>query len=220
MSTRPYPSHLRAFTLVEMLVVLAIIAIVTSLAVPMITSVMRTYQLDSAGQVVVNQLNLARQTALSRGHAVEIRLYLLPDYNTAASGTPTVYRAMQSFIELDPAQSGTTESYSTSPLVKPIFFQAPVIISAVTSPNAVSPLLPTTANANTADPSNPLPVYGSNYKYAMFHFKADGSTDLTSGLNSLSLVLETDKATSTGLPANFQTVTIDPLNGAIRSFRP
>jgi uncharacterized protein (TIGR02596 family) len=188
--------------------------------VPEITSVMRTYQLDSAGQVMVNQLNLARQTALSRGHAVQIRLYLLPDYNATTSSTPTVYRGMQSFIELDPSQSGTTESYSTSALMKPIFFHAPVVVSSVTSPNAVSPLLPTTANANAADPTTPLPVYGSNYKYAMFHFKADGSTDLTSGLNSLSLVLENDKAGGSGLPANFQTVTIDPLNGAIRSFRP
>jgi len=63
-------------------------------------------------------------------------------------------------------------------------------------------------------------LYNTNYKVATFHFKSDGSTDLTSTTNSLSLVLQNEKAGPNGLPANFQTTSINPLNGAVRSFRP
>jgi uncharacterized protein (TIGR02596 family) len=209
----------RAFTLIEVLVVLAIMAIISSLALPAINNAFRSYQLDSTGQIMVNQLSLARQTALSRGHAVQVRFYLLPDYNTPTTGAPSVYRGMQSLIESDPVQSSSDSvSVATTPLVKPVFFQAPVIISSVMTPTSVSPLLPATATA--ADTTNPLPVYGLNYKYVLFHFKPDGSTDLTSPANSLSLVLENDRTAAGGLPANFQTISIDPLNGAVRGFRP
>jgi uncharacterized protein (TIGR02596 family) len=211
------PSRRSAFSLIEMLAVLAIISIITAAAVPIINSTFRSYQLDSAGQVMINQLNLARQTALSQGRAVQVRLYLLPDYNLATSGTPVVYRGMQSFIESDPTTNSVTPPITA--LVKPTFFQAPVIISSATSPNPVSPILPTTAT--TPLPTDPsLPIYQTNYKYATFHFKPDGSTDLSSGANSVSLVLENDKTAANGLPANFQTIEIDPLNGAVQSFRP
>ncbi len=208
----------RAFSLVELLVVLAIIAIVSSLALPVVGGAMRAYQLDSTGQLVVNQLNLARQTALSRGHAVQVRFYLLPDFNLAPSASPTVYRGMQVFVESDPVQSGTTVSVTTSALIKPTLFPAPIIISSVATPAPVSPLLPATATA--ADTAYSLPNYGSNYKYASFHFKPDGSTDLASGFESITLVLQRDSQVANGLPANFVTIRIDPLNGAIRTFRP
>ena len=218
-----HPSSLRirpgAFTLVEMLVVMAIIAIIAALSLPVISSALRSYQLDSTGQVMVNQLNLARQSALSRGHAVQVRFYLLPDYNLPTTGTPTVYRGMQCFLEGDPTQAGAIVTVPVTAMVKPAFFQAPVIISSATSPNPVSPILPTTPTTPLAtDPL--LPGYQANYKYAMFHFKPDGTTDLANNTNSITLVLETDKIVANGLPSNFQTIAIDPLNGAVRSFRP
>jgi uncharacterized protein (TIGR02596 family) len=209
----------RGFSLVELLVVLAIIAIVSALAVPAIGSALRSYKLDTTGQVVVNQLNLARQTALSRGHAVQVRFYQLPDYNAVTTGAPSVYRGMQTFVEGDPIQ-GTPVTVATTAMIKPILFPAPVVISTATGTGPVSPLLP--ATPNSADPLNPLPVYQANYKYAVFHFKPDGSTDIsgTGNVNSITLVIENDKIATGGLPANFETIAIDPLNGAVRSFRP
>lgn len=206
----------RGFTLTELLVVLAIIAIISAFAVPAIMGAMRSYQLDAASQIVVSQLNFARQTALSQGRHVQVRLYQLADYNAPAASSPTIYRGIQSFLENDPVQGSI--SVSATPLVKPVFFQAPVIISSATSPSTVSTLLPSTPSA--ADPAVALPLYQSNYKYASFHFNPDGSTDLAANSNSLTLVLETDKATGTGLPANFQTITIDPINGTVRTYRP
>lgn len=222
-------SQRRAFSLVELLVVLAIIALVASFVLPSVMGVFSTYQLDSTGQIVVNQLTFARQTALSQGHAVEVRFYLLPDYNAALNATPTVYRGMQSFLDLDPVVSSTSTTTPTSAIVKPTFFHAPVVISTGTSTvtnQSVSPILPANTNLSTpgnnaADPANPLTGFQSNYQYVMFHFKADGSTDLTQTLNSFSLVLEGKKANATtGLPSNFQTITIDPLSGTIKSYRP
>lgn len=203
------------FTLIEMLVVMAIIAIVFSLVLPALNAVFRSYQLDSTGQLMVNQLNLARQTALSQGRAVEVRFYYLPDYNASVSGAPSVYRGMQSFLDSDGTASVPVNATA---IVKPVFFPAPVVISTSTMPSPVSPLLPTTPSPS--DTTHPLPNYQENYKYAVFHFGPNGSTDLSSGANSLTLILESDKAATNGLPANFQTITIDPLSGTVRTFRP
>jgi uncharacterized protein (TIGR02596 family) len=221
-SLRPRFRH--GFSLVEMLVVLSITAILATIALPGISGALRSYKLESTGQIVVNQLNYARQVALSRGHAVQVRFYELPDFSSASTGALAVYRGMQSLVESDPVQTGTITTVTTTALIKPVLFATPVIISSATGSGPVSPLISGTSTAtvtvNTADPANPLPVFQLNYKYVVFHFKPDGSTDLTSATNSLTLVLENDKIVAGSLPANFQSVEIDPFNGAIRSFRP
>ncbi len=124
---------------------------------------------------------------------MQVRFYQLPDYNSSPASAPSVYRGMQIFLELDPTQ-GSPETTSLQAITKPAFFPTPAMISSANSPTAVSPILPTAATAN--DVAHPLPIYQSNYKYASFHFKADGSTDLASGLNSFTLVLENDKPKS------------------------
>ncbi len=211
----------RAFTLVEMLVVLAIIVIVSALAIPMIQGTTRAYQLNATGQAMINQLTLARQNALSSSHLVEVRFYQLPDYNQPSTGSPSVYRAMQCLTEGDPTASG---SITLTALSKPFLFPVPVVLSTTTSPNNVSPLLSAAPTPpSSTDPL--LPNYGSNYKYSAFHFKPDGSTDLTNSSagtpqNSITLVLENDKAGASGLPANYETLQIDPVIGSVRRFLP
>jgi len=210
---RPSRVHVKAFTLIEMLVVLAIALILGALALPAFQGSSRAYELDATGQLLVSQLSQARQNSLTSNHLVQVRLYQLPDYNQSPNGTITVYRGIQCFSEGDPAANGTV---TLTALSKPIFFPAPVIIS---SSSSVSPLLPTAASSPTStDPS--LPLYQNNYRYTSFHFKPDGSTDLTSSNKALSLVLENDKPGTSGLPANYQTLQIDPVIGTIRRFLP
>ena len=206
----------QAFTLVETLVVLAIIAILVAIAIPMFQGTNRAYQLDATGQQITNQLTLARQSALSSSQIVQVRFYFLPDYNQPASGALAVYRAMQSFSEGVPVANGTV---ALTALTKPLFFSTPVIISASSTPKPVSPLLATNPLSPTAtDPL--LPIYQNNYQYSNFRFKPDGSTTLSSGTNSVTLVIETDKNVTNGLPNNYETLQIDPAIGSVRHFLP
>ena len=208
------PRRCTAFSLVELLVVLAITAILAALTIPQISSTMQAYSLTSTGQAAINQLVLARQNALSGSHAVQVRFYYLPENNATSPSTAplAVYRGMQSFTESNPSTSGVT----LTALTKPFFFTAPVIIANSTT---VSPLTSTTLQTPVAtDP--PLPGYLMNYKYLAFRFRPDGSTDLQAGSNSITLVLENQPVVANGLPKNFQTLQIDPIMGGVRGFRP
>jgi len=211
----PARHHSPSFSLIEMLVVLAIAAILATLAVPSFTSMTRSYQLNTTGDLVINQLALARQAALSNSRLVQVRLYHLPDYGQDPAGNKTVYRAIQSFTEGDPSATG---SLTLTAVTKPIFFPAPIVLSTSTSPN-LSPLLPSSPTAaGSSDLS--LPIYGNNYDYASFHFKPDGSTDLGAGTNSVTLIMENDPSASAGLPNNYRTIQIDPAIGTARRFSP
>ena len=66
MATPPSPTPARAFTLVEMIVVMAIIGIMLALTLPAVTSLTRSRSLTSGGDMVTNMIALARQTATSK----------------------------------------------------------------------------------------------------------------------------------------------------------
>jgi uncharacterized protein (TIGR02596 family) len=214
----PRPSRSQGFSLVELLVVLTVAAILLSLAIPGVMGITRGYQLTTTSDLLLNQFNLARQAALSNSHLVQVRIYHLPDYNAEPTASRTTYRAIQCFTEGDPGSAGTPP---LTPLTKTVFFPTPVIISTVTSPN-LSPLLTgTTGTLTSAGSSDPvLAVYGSNYDYLWFHFKPNGTTDLTTIANSFTLILENDASAATGLPHNYRTIEIDPAIGTSRSFAP
>jgi uncharacterized protein (TIGR02596 family) len=225
-----------AFTLVELLVVMAIMAIVMAVTLPAIRSLQEAYNLDAVSQAVVGQLNTARQAALGSSHPVQVRFYLMADYNGAAStsifhpATTTVYRGIQCFQEGDP----TTTSIPVTPITKPYFFPVPVIIA---SPDAismsgadVSSMLNSSYSGITvvgaSDPNNPLPPpYGSSYQYSYFRMRTNSRTDLStasSANTTLTFVLETSasKASATSLPPNYVTIELNSVTGGIRYYRP
>ena len=72
-----------AFTLVEMLVVMAIIILLTALVAPSMSGIMRGSQLSQGGQMLQDQLALLRQQALSKDRKVEVRLYRFADPSMA-----------------------------------------------------------------------------------------------------------------------------------------
>jgi uncharacterized protein (TIGR02596 family) len=202
------------FSLVELLVVIAIIGIVTGLAVPAFSSTMRAANLRSAGRVLIDQFNMARQMAQSRNLATEVRLYKLPDYNQGAAGTPTVYRGIQIFL--------VKEDGSKVPSSPVEYFQSPIAISSDTSYSSLLAEASTSASPHaekspgSTDPK--LGSYAGNYRYIPFQFLPSGLTDLSSGKNFVTLVIQNDKPLSQG--ANFFTVQVDCINGSVRSVRP
>ncbi len=205
----------KGFSLVELLVVLAITAILAAISVPAISSAMSFSKLNGAEQAVMGHFSFARQSALASNRAVEVRFYKISDYK----GT-LVYGAMQSFRQ-DTDVSGNAVSVALS---KPYFFPNPIVI--VSDASASSLMVPATSGASFLqsgdagfDSSHPLPPPHGVRPYTSFCFRPNGQTDLT-GTSTITLASEVAPVVAHSLPANFITLQIDAVNGTVRVFRP
>jgi uncharacterized protein (TIGR02596 family) len=202
------------FTILELLVVMAILVILASLMSPSISYILQGSNVSVSGELCLGALKLARQTALARNHQVEVRFYQYADADQAEVGLANGhYRGIQLFEIND---SGTA-----IPRTKLQKLSLGVIID---SNSTLSSIL-TLKNASA---TNALPTVGTNYNCASFRFRADGSTGLTmtapSPPGTWCLTLHTLKVPGVdGLnspPPNYITFQIDPLSGSVMTFRP
>ncbi|HSI86302.1 MAG: Verru_Chthon cassette protein D [Candidatus Methylacidiphilales bacterium] len=207
--------HNAGFSLLELLVVMGIISILVMILIPVTNGMVQSYQLNSTAQTIQNQLSQARQMAVTSGNAVQVRFYLLPGYQAAASGTPTIWRGMQCFVEGDLVQSGSTSTAPLTPIGMPVFFKAPALILADATRSTIFTLAQTNPTA-----TDKLPAYNLNYKYVSFRFKPTGETDLPETANCVTVVLDRAVLGPQGLPSNFRTLQINANNGSVRSFQP
>jgi len=65
-------AHQRGFTLIELMIVIALIAIVATIAVPGFTRLIDSNRLTAATNSVIGTLNFARSEAVRRGEPVEV----------------------------------------------------------------------------------------------------------------------------------------------------
>jgi len=199
----------RGFSLMELLVVVAIMAVLAAVAVPALTGNNNAANLTSAAQRLADEMRLAQQTATTRNLPVEVRLYLLPDPNKASD---KMYRGFQSFLVND---DGT---YQT--LTKASFLPTGI----TTNTSAAYSTLITEFTPLTSTFS--VPTVGTTYQYVAFQFRSDGSTNLASapasgGAWCITLEPQREKEGATpGLKANYATLQIDPLIGRVKVIRP
>lgn len=199
-----------AFTLIELLMVIALIAIILAFVVPATNNILHGNDLTRAGQMVSDRLSLVRQMAIARNHKIEVRFYYYAD--PMSGSTTNALRAIQSF-EMDTATSFVA-------LEKVQQLPSGIIIDSGTTLSSIVPS-PTSFSLGTSAGMPSIPRANYNYSYFAVHFLPNGSTDLLPTSDWFLTLHELNKGDNLKKPPpNYITIDIDPVGGSLKTFRP
>lgn len=214
-----------AFTLVEMLAVITIIAILMALAGPVMFKGVSSSKLTGAGERMLGTLSEAQQMAFTKSSTFEIRFY---KYDGLIPGGSAGFRGYQLFkIATAPGTNTETATKITECVKFPdgVMISESIIFSPVLSG---TPLPDTDNNASVKIPAT----------YVALRFLPDGTCrkiDSATGeatapavmtfpdtKNSFLTLLADDGKTygATNMPKNFYAIQTDPYTGKSRSYRP
>ena len=222
----------QAFTLVEMLTVVGIVALLVALVTPTLVDVIRSTRLSSSGDSLQNRLSLAQQSAVSKSTETEMRFYKYADSDSDRPSQDLFY-AYQ-VVE-------TPNGGSPKPISEVYYFDSGIVL---TSNPDHSPLLQTLAPQQADENGNfiftpPTGGGGDTVTYAAIRFYADGRcrrlNDETPGASAAATALaytvqplatsfltlvETRTLDSETTPPNFYCMQIDSYTGKVRVYRP
>ncbi|MES2706256.1 MAG: Verru_Chthon cassette protein D [Verrucomicrobiota bacterium] len=219
----------RGFTLVEVLVVLAIISIIMFFSVPNMGEIIKGSKLTEGGDQLKYDLGVAQMTAVKENLTVEVRFYQykLPEMDPTLSQSSYSAYQMFTLIPDSTRPSDPKAERILAPFGKIKKLPSGVIIPAsetwstlvshssiATGEQQVPGLIPTEKNTSAT--------------YRSFQINPDGSTNLdTSGVNSwyVTLINFTDLEKAAGAveaiaPDNYICIQVDPFNGGSRWYQP
>lgn len=210
MNAPALPPRHTGFTLIELIAVISIIVIILALLVPAFNTLARGSNLTNAAASVLDELNLARQTALTRNRVVEVRFYLLP----AEIGSAPAYRAMRSFLANE-----TGDSLSPIAGVK----RFPISVVALNDATFSTLLSDTTRTQKTSEVED-LPGAPST-RFKSIRFRPSGGVELSSYTTTndnwfLTIKNENDPIYPDRPADNFATIQVDPTTGRAQQMRP
>lgn len=230
MKINPRPSLLRrGFTLVEVLVVLAIISIIMFFSVPNMGEIIKGSKLTQAGDQLKYDMGIAAMTAVKENLTVEVRFYQykLPEMDPVMSQAS--YSAYQMFTLIP---DSTRPSDPRAERILAPFGKIKKLPSGVVIPASETwSTLVTHSSIATGEQQvlGLIPTEKSTTAtYRSFQINPDGSTNLdTSGVNQwyVTLINFTDLEKSGGAvdsiaPDNYICIQVDPFNGSSRWFQP
>jgi uncharacterized protein (TIGR02596 family) len=201
----------RGFTLIEMLVVVAVIALVTSAVAPMVFSSLMATRITSAGETMASQIALGHQLAVSGNQEVEVRFYQYAE--ASEPGSVSSFRAL-ALMKTASEVGGLLGQQLTDTFYLPsgIVVGNGAILS---PPLQVLPFGPDKEGIIKK-------VQGATYR--AFHFYPDGTTDLPQynlKANRCYLTVGEERILANGtVPPNFYAIQIDPNTGRTVTYRP
>lgn len=227
----------RGFSLIEMLVVIAIVAMLLALATPALTRTMQASRLSAAGEAMMGSVAEAQQAALSSNSPVEMRFFsFMEDVDQAP-----VYHAYQLF-KITQTSQGTGGSATLKETLVPLgnLIRLPegIVIPVDSSLTGIftvngssSSGLPDTKEGSQIGYSG---VTGATYNAIRFMPDATCRTVGATANGLAALIFQTNlqlnfftmtfgsgsAVTLANLPKNFFTIQIDPYTGKARSYKP
>lgn len=198
--------HTAAFTLVEILVVLVILAIIVTVSAPYISGILAASRLRMASDAVYGRLLEAQSLATLFNSDAELRIYEAADLIEPDS--PPTLRKLRIFTVTSPPDdaSGAAEVFEPAGAVTTL--EDGMVIS---NDRNFSSILDLGYQTQGSD------IYG---RYIALRFHSDGSTQLQNG-RPWFLTIQENKPVPQGQKLkNFVTVQIDPASGSLRTFQP
>lgn len=229
----------RAFSLIEMLVVVAIVAMIMAASTPALMRTMQATRLATTGDSIMGAVAEAKQLAYAQNVPVELRFFKHADVDSPGS-TIQLFRSYQMFKILTLTQ-GTGVSSQTMESVVPVGTLSKLSDGIIIAADAaLSPLL-NGQSGQSLDDVKPNSGGGVGYsgvasaKYNAIRFMPDGSCRKVSAqvggfslldygtlpVSFFTITYDSGADVTTGnLPKNFYTIQIDPFTGKARNYRP
>lgn len=190
----------RAFSLIELLVVVTIVIILLTLLSPAVSSIMASWRISQATAQLVSAFSLASQRASAENRTMTLRLI------ASSSGS------WQHLQLVERADDGTIQ-----PLDRLV--SLPETMQIATNPLLSSFFRLNAMNSGSDDPA--IPSLGGSYRFIEFQIRPDGRLALDVDKKwFLTLIAQREDASASTPPSNFATVQIDPVNGGLNVYRP
>ncbi len=224
--TRPNLRRARAFTLVEILVVLAIIAMLLFMTVPGLTDVLKGSKLTGTADQIITDMGIARQTAIKENVPVEVRFYKYRNPDAKNQERFSAYQCYRLRQDLN-----TPSDYTADRVAVPVFEKVHTIPQGVVIVDAKqwSPVITDDGMHQDRERVRGL-IPGerdTECTYFSFIITPEGETSLErSGAKQwyMTLVTETEYQKASDpvaiKPNNFITLQIDPFTANVRRYQP
>lgn len=210
MNTRIHRTHSRqAFTLLEMLLVVAVIVSLLGVASPAIQGAMSASRLKDSADLVYNRIFEAQQLAITLGTETELRIYQAPDL-VDSSPVPSLRKVQVFVLRSEPDGSDATDTTPTfTPSSGSEALHPSIVVSSQPTYNSLLKLgYKSDSRRDTT---------GS---YVAFRFHPDGSTNLPPSQCWFLTLIERQVEDSKVKPKNFITIQVDSATGTLRRFQP
>lgn len=224
-------SAARAFSLIEMLVVVTIIVLLLAFSAPALSRTLMASKLASAGESVFGAISEAQQISYASNVPVELRFFKVPD----TFGANPAYRSYQIF-KINQVTEGTGAAATTKESLDPANNLVNLPESVIIVPDdTLSPALKGDGLPDTKEGSSVGYSGVQKAVYNAWRFMPDGSCrkvgQSSGGFAALeyqkltesfiTLTTESGQAvTAQNLPNNFFTIQVDPFTGKAKSYKP
>ena len=196
------------FTLIEMLVVIAIITILATAMLPGLSGVVQGFDLTTAGQSVSDQVTLARQMALAKNRNAEVRFYK----KKATVGDAVSFRGVQIWAQV--SENGVIVY---RPATRVVWLREGF---KVIEHETYSPLIGSEFSAYQGTGTTEAPLPRGVESYVAVRFRPTGSPEAALKASNNFVTIVPERETGAALPKNYYTVQIDPLTGRPTTYRP